>query len=75
MLLMSYNDGDTCDTVDMLNGKPLGAIRISLGYCTLFKDVSIFLKFIIQNYLNDHIKNLTSTVSISIFKHLFSHNK
>ena len=38
---------DSCsDSYDMLNGKPLGAIRISLGYLTNFNDVMKLIRFL-----------------------------
>lgn len=40
-------NGHACgDTVDLVEGKPTGAIRISLGWCSSFEDVAEFLAFI-----------------------------
>jgi len=34
------------------DGKPLGSVRISIGYMTKFEDVEIFLKFLKKYFLN-----------------------
>ena len=51
--------GHKCgDHIDLIDGQPTGAIRISFGYCTIERDVELFLKFV-----NDcFIENKPSTV-------------
>eukprot|EP00026_Physarum_polycephalum_P002275 Phypoly_transcript_02281.p1 GENE.Phypoly_transcript_02281~~Phypoly_transcript_02281.p1 ORF type:complete len:806 (+),score=63.06 Phypoly_transcript_02281:39-2420(+) len=48
----NHSSGHVCwDDNALLNGRPTGAIRISLGYMSSFRDVQKFLNFIEENYV------------------------
>lgn len=48
-----YNAGHRCgDEVDLINGKPTGAIRISFGYYNTFEDVDKFVNMICRCFVN-----------------------
>lgn len=43
---------DSCsDEIDMVNGKPVGAIRVSLGYLTNFNDIMRYVDFV-KSYID-----------------------
>jgi len=59
-----YQQGHKCgDHIDLINEMPTGAIRISLGYCSIRKDVDHFLNFLIQNFLET--TNSTATTQLN----------
>ncbi|XP_069767934.1 molybdenum cofactor sulfurase isoform X2 [Narcine bancroftii] len=44
--------GHICgDTLDMIDGRPTGSVRISFGYMSTFDDAQTFLKFIIDCFV------------------------
>ena len=43
---------DSCsDELDMINGKPVGGIRVSLGYLTTFNDIMAYVDFV-KSYID-----------------------
>lgn len=45
--------GHKCgDHIDLINGLPTGAIRISFGYCSIEKDIDDLINFLKINFLN-----------------------
>lgn len=53
--------GHTCgDKMDMIDGKPTGAIRISLGWCSTFDDISKFLAFVQEYFIEKCEKDGTT---------------
>ena len=43
----AFDDGKVCgDDMDIVNGKPLGVIRVSFGACSSFEDVVQFVNFV-----------------------------
>ena len=49
--------GHKCgDHIDLINGLPTGAVRISFGYCSIEEDVDQFIKFLSEYFL-DACKN------------------
>ena len=47
-----YQHGHKCgDHIDLINGLPTGALRISFGYCSIKQDVEAFLHFLEQNFI------------------------
>ncbi len=71
-----YDQGHKCgDHIDMINGEPTGAIRVSLGYCSTKNDTEIFLKFLVEYFLekvepvqNKLINNTKKKLSKQYFK-------
>ncbi|CAF0712368.1 unnamed protein product [Brachionus calyciflorus] len=44
--------GHKCgDHIDLIDGKPTGAIRISFGYASIKQDIDYFINFLIENFL------------------------
>lgn len=44
--------GHKCgDHIDLINGKPTGAIRISFGYCTIKQEIDTFMEFLKANFM------------------------
>ncbi|KAL0912300.1 hypothetical protein M5K25_018264 [Dendrobium thyrsiflorum] len=51
-LLSNLEDGHVCwDDVDVLHGKPTGAVRISFGYMSTFEDAEKFLTFLMTSFI------------------------
>ena len=52
------------DHIDLINGLPTGAIRVSLGYSSIKKDLEIFIKFLSENFVETKpIQNFENTIS------------
>ena len=48
-----YNNKSSChDSIDIIDGVPLGAVRISLGAYTTLEDIEIFARFV-EKYFVD----------------------
>lgn len=48
--------GHVCgDTLDMIDGRPTGSVRISFGYMSTFDDAQTFLKFIIDCFVKQPV--------------------
>ncbi len=43
------------DHIDLIDGEPTGAIRVSLGYCTIKSDLEHFLRFLRDNFAENEI--------------------
>ncbi|EGC28429.1 hypothetical protein DICPUDRAFT_59401 [Dictyostelium purpureum] len=57
-------EGHICwDDKDILNGKPTGSLRLSLGYMNNFEDLYKFVEFLKTNFINDHEKSRVYGVS------------
>ncbi|KAI3965813.1 hypothetical protein MKX01_010770 [Papaver californicum] len=51
-LLSNFEAGHVCwDDNDILNGKPVGAVRISFGYMSSFEDAKKFISFIVNSFV------------------------
>ncbi|KAI1902016.1 hypothetical protein AGOR_G00040370 [Albula goreensis] len=49
--------GHTCgDSMDLIDGRPTGSVRISFGYMSTFSDCQSFLKFIVQCFVHGPVK-------------------
>ncbi|XP_071826012.1 molybdenum cofactor sulfurase-like [Apostichopus japonicus] len=49
----NYEAGHVCgDDIDIINGKPSGAVRISFGYMSLKADADVFLNFMRDNFVD-----------------------
>tara|TARA_A100001015_G_scaffold317737_1_gene435487 strand:- start:89 stop:2260 length:2172 start_codon:yes stop_codon:yes gene_type:complete len=65
-LNINYNElqnnflmGHTCsDSIDIINGKPTGAIRVSFGSSNTIEEINLFLNFIDTNFLEYYSKNI-----------------
>lgn len=55
--------GHKCgDHIDLIDGKPTGAIRVSFGYCTLQDDIDLFLEFLAEYFIETRsTKNMDSS--------------
>ena len=52
----NYKAGHVCsDNVDMIDGKPTGAVRVSFGYTSTMKDVDIIVSMIRSHFQNTFI--------------------
>ncbi|XP_076912513.1 molybdenum cofactor sulfurase-like [Bidens hawaiensis] len=52
-LLSNIEAGHVCwDDLDILNGKPTGAVRVSFGYMSTFEDVWRFMNFIVSSFVS-----------------------
>lgn len=65
--------GHVCgDNVDLINGLPTGAVRISFGYMSNFGDAQYFLKFVEETFLEgnkaccDEVRNHLTGVVLSV---------
>eukprot|EP01119_Soliformovum_irregulare_P018347 TRINITY_DN5601_c0_g4_i2.p1 TRINITY_DN5601_c0_g4~~TRINITY_DN5601_c0_g4_i2.p1 ORF type:complete len:570 (-),score=187.91 TRINITY_DN5601_c0_g4_i2:640-2349(-) len=48
----NFEAGHVCwDSKDIMSGKPVGAVRVSLGFSSTFEDIEIFLKFLESNFI------------------------
>ncbi|EPS42953.1 hypothetical protein H072_3077 [Dactylellina haptotyla CBS 200.50] len=57
----NFQDGKRCgDEWDLMNGKPTGAIRVSLGAMSTLDDVAAFLSFIDEFYVEDVISPVSA---------------
>lgn len=53
--------GHICwDDKDIMNGKPTGAIRISLGYMSNWEDIEIFVEFIKKYFVNSEPTSIST---------------
>jgi len=49
---MFMQGGHTCgDHIDLVDGQPVGAVRVSLGYMSTTSDVDRFVEFLRQCFL------------------------
>lgn len=70
-------NGHACgDTIDLVGGKPTGAIRVSLGWCSTFKDVVELLGFIqhyfvetVRSFRNPPVPNTSDNAKLSDWSH------
>jgi molybdenum cofactor sulfurtransferase len=51
----SFNTHKCGDHIDLINGIPTGAIRVSFGYCTLQFDIDKFILFLSENFIENQI--------------------
>lgn len=52
-ILQNYEAGYVCGgTVDLMNGKPTGAVRVSFGYMSTIKDVETILLMIVKCFVD-----------------------
>jgi len=52
----NLEQGHVCwDGKDIMNGKPTGCVRISVGYMTIFQDIQIWLKFLRLYFLDKSV--------------------
>ncbi|KAI7979425.1 Molybdenum cofactor sulfurase [Camellia lanceoleosa] len=57
-LLSNIEAGHICwDDHDIVNGKPTGAVRISLGYMSTFEDAKKFINFIVNSFASVPIQS------------------
>ena len=55
----NYKAGHVCsDDVDMIDGKPTGAVRVSFGYTSTMKDVDIIVSMIRSHFQNTFIHSI-----------------
>ncbi|XP_076928561.1 molybdenum cofactor sulfurase-like isoform X2 [Bidens hawaiensis] len=60
-LLSNIEAGHVCwDDLDILHGKPTGAVRVSFGYMSTFEDAWRFMNFIISSFVSLPITTLRS---------------
>ncbi|CAF4811834.1 unnamed protein product [Pieris macdunnoughi] len=60
-----YNAGHKCgDDIDLLKGKPTGAIRVSFGYYNTFRDVDKLIYMICKCFVNIQIEKPIRTLNI-----------
>ncbi|KNC86534.1 hypothetical protein SARC_01307 [Sphaeroforma arctica JP610] len=53
-VLSNYRSGHTCgDGMDILNGRPTGALRVSCGYMSTLQDVKGFLGFVYKYFVEE----------------------
>uniref|UniRef100_A0A0K2UM59 MOSC domain-containing protein n=1 Tax=Lepeophtheirus salmonis TaxID=72036 RepID=A0A0K2UM59_LEPSM len=69
----NFQAGHTCgDNMDLLDGRPLGSIRLSFGYYNNKKDIRILIELLQKYYLNNQLMNFTKDCSPLIsLKHIF----
>lgn len=54
ILQKAYEDGHVCsDSIDVIDGRPIGALRVSLGYASSQSDVDKFTEFLIECFTED----------------------
>lgn len=57
----NYSAGHKCsDAMDILNGKPTGAVRISLGAVSTLDDVMSFVQFLEEFYVEKEVPKVSS---------------
>jgi molybdenum cofactor sulfurtransferase len=60
--------GHTCgDDIDIINGKPIGAIRVSFGTSNTIEEVDLFMTFINTNFIEYYSKNINKYFGNSSF--------
>lgn len=53
-VLSNHNQGHVCgDDVDLINGKPVGSIRVSFGYYSRKEDADAVLNLLRRHFLKD----------------------
>jgi len=77
-IINNYQAGHICgDKVDLVNGLPIGAIRISFGYISTLSDVEHFINFIQNNFKDNqssqHYSSKNDALLHSILKE-YSYN-
>ena len=51
-ILANADAGHICgDDMDLINGRPTGAVRLSIGYMTTMDEILRFVKFVKQNFI------------------------
>ena len=59
---MIYRAGHRCGgDDDVIDGTPVGAVRVSLGYHSTVDDVIAFIRFITENFVEDDITAVTES--------------
>ncbi|KAG4990095.1 hypothetical protein JHK87_023552 [Glycine soja] len=55
-LISNTEAGHVCwDDLDIINGKPVGAVRISFGYMSTYEDVKKFVDFVASSFMSPQI--------------------
>uniref|UniRef100_K3WYH6 Molybdenum cofactor sulfurase n=1 Tax=Globisporangium ultimum (strain ATCC 200006 / CBS 805.95 / DAOM BR144) TaxID=431595 RepID=K3WYH6_GLOUD len=63
-VLAGIEAGHVCgDDMDLVNGLPTGAVRISIGYMTTFEDIVTFTNFVIKYFVSttEPVKQMSTT--------------
>lgn len=51
--MVLFKAGHVCgDSIDLVDGRPTGSIRVSFGYMSSFEDCQNFLRFVVNCFVN-----------------------
>ena len=65
-------NGHMCgDDIDVVDGSPTGAIRISFGYMSILADANVFLQFINDCFVDQHVSPPSSEHSEKLSRCMF----
>ncbi|EDV29543.1 uncharacterized protein TRIADDRAFT_20006, partial [Trichoplax adhaerens] len=66
-LLHNFQSGHICgDDIDLIDGKPTGSIRISIGYLSSFEDSDRFIKFLEECFVEFLVESESKEDNIEI---------
>lgn len=59
--------GHVCgDSMDLINGKPTGSIRVSFGFSSTLSDARHFLRFVYECFVDDAVPSVADDTSTSV---------